>query len=350
MPRFQRGDGRRRAGHDAAQQGERTPVTHSLLSFSKGLPRAHDLGAKVVGLVEEVPVGAREAVIFVQRFTPGETVFSFPVLFDVAPGPLDKMPGQFDALRLGEGRHVPVAELRPQQGKKRAEGALEAAMRRGREQDNVPVLRGGDVAHELVALVLALAVFDGRRAVGLVHDDQLGTVEKERVLVAVALEEVDAGDLHRVVAVDAVRAGLAAVELADRSGADHDRFQVEFLGQFLLPLLAQIGRAQDAEPLDLAPVEQFAGDQQSFDGLAHAHIIGDEQADRVQAQRHQQGHELVDARPNRNPAKRTERRGPLAQRQAARPATADGRWRRRQTSASVGSGNVAERRRSSGNS
>jgi hypothetical protein len=57
-------------------------------------------------------------------------------------------------------------------------------VRGGREEDEVAVFFRGNVADELVALVLALVAVGGDGgAVGLVDDDKVRAVEKERVAV-----------------------------------------------------------------------------------------------------------------------------------------------------------------------
>ena len=131
----------------------------------------------------------------------------------------------------------------------------------------------------------------------LVHDDEVRAVVEEVVAFAVALHEVNADDLDRVVAEDAARAGGdAAFKLADRAGTDDDGVQTEFLAQLLLPLFAKVGRAEHAEGLDFPAIEHFTGDEQGLDGFADADVVGDEHADGVQAQGHEQRHELVRAR------------------------------------------------------
>lgn len=80
---------------------------------------------------------------------------------DVVAGALDEVARQLDALRLGQGRRGPGAQLGPEEGEQRAEGALDAAVGSGGEEEEVPVLLGGDGADELVALVLALVAVGG---------------------------------------------------------------------------------------------------------------------------------------------------------------------------------------------
>jgi hypothetical protein len=56
----------------------------------------------------------------------------------------------------------------------------------------------------------------------------------------------------------------------------------------------------------------------SFDGLAHAHIVGDEKADRVQPQGHPQGDKLIGPGPDGDAPQRTEGRRPLPQQEPGR--------------------------------
>ncbi len=177
-------------GHHAAQEGEGAPVAHSLLALVEGLSGAHDFRAEVVGLDEQVLVAAGEAVGLVGRFTDRETVLPLPIGLDVAAGALHEALGELDALGLGQRGGGPLAEAGAQQGQEGAEGGLDAAVRGGREEDEVAVLLGGDRADQLVALVLALVAVGGDGgAVSFVDDDEVRAVEQEGVLVPVALEE-----------------------------------------------------------------------------------------------------------------------------------------------------------------
>lgn len=175
----------------------------------------------------------------------------------------------------------------------------------------------GDVADELVALVLALVAVGGDGgAVGFVDDDEVRAVQQELLPVPVALEEIDAGDLDGIVLVDAVVAGPLALELVDGARADDDGVQVEFFAELLLPLLAEVGRAEDAEALDFSAVPELPGDEEGFDGLADADVVCDEEADGVEAQGHEKRDELVDARADGDAAEGAERGGSFAQGEA----------------------------------
>jgi hypothetical protein len=326
LPLLQRSDGRRRAGHDAAQQRQRPPVAHALPSFVQLLAGVHRLGAEGVGFLEQIAVGRREGVGLVGRFADGEAMRAFPVLLDVPARALDEMLRQHIALRFGQRAGVPCAEVGVEQGEQGAKGPFDAAVRRGRQQHQMPIGLLRQRLHQAVPLLLFLFVrVAGGAAVRLVHDDELRRIEEKAMAVALALDEVNADHLHGVMLVDALRD--AAFELADRPGADDHCLQVELLGQLPLPLIAQVGRAQHTHPPDLAAVEQLAGDQQRFDRLAHAHVVGDQQADWVQPQRHQQGHELIEPRADGDAAQGAEGRGAFAQGQPRRlpqQARADG--------------------------
>ena len=66
------------------------------------------------------------------------------------------------------------------------------------------------------------------------------------------------------------------------------------------------GREYGQTPRDAA-IEQFPGDHARLDGLADAHVVGDQESHRIEAQSHDQRHELVGTRRNRNAAEGTER-------------------------------------------
>jgi hypothetical protein len=316
----QGGDSRRRAGHDTAEQRERGPVADALLALAQRLASAHQLGAELVGFLEEAAVGVRQAVMLVGRDTLGETMFGFPVFFDVFARALDEVARQLDPLRFGEGGYFVTGELGPEQREQGAEGFGNAAVRGGCEKNQVARGRGREVLQEVVSLLLIGVGAGGRRrTMRLVHDDEVRAVVEEVVAFAVALDEVNADNLDGVVAKDTARAsGDAAFKLADRAGADDDGVQAEFLAQLLLPLFAKVGRAENAERLDLPAIEHFTGDEQSFDGFADADIVGDEHPNGIQAQGHEQRHELVRARADGHAAEGAERRGAFTEGEAGR--------------------------------
>ncbi len=83
-----------------------------------------------------------------------------------------------------------------------------------------------------------------------------------------------------------------------------------------LPLLRQVRRAQHGKPPDLATVEQFAGDDRCLDGLADADVVGDQEAHRVELERHHQRHELIGSRLDGDATEAAERTSGRTGRQA----------------------------------
>ena len=82
--------------------------------------------------------------------------------------------------------------------------------------------------------------------------------------------------------------------------------QVEATEQFALPLLHQVRGAQDGQAGDFATVHQFTHDETRLYRFTDTHVVGNQQTHGVQAQGHEQGHQLVSAGLYRDVAKRTE--------------------------------------------
>ena len=100
-----------------------------------------------------------------------------------------------------------------------------------------------------------------------------------------------------------------ALQALDRAAQHQLGLDVELLGQLPLPLLGQVRRAEHGQPPDLAAVQQLAGDERRLDGLADADVVGDQQAHRVELERHHQRHELVGPRLDGDAAEAAERAG-----------------------------------------
>ena len=66
-----------------------------------------------------------------------KTVLGFPIFFDVLARALDEVPGEFDALRFRERGNFVAGELGPEQRKQGTESFRNAAVRRGRKQNDV---------------------------------------------------------------------------------------------------------------------------------------------------------------------------------------------------------------------
>jgi hypothetical protein len=64
------------------------------------------------------------------------------------------------------------------------------------------------------------------------------------------------------------------------------------------PLFDEVRRAQDGDPLDVAPIEKLASDESRLDGLANTDIVRNQQTHWIQLERHEKRHKLICARLN----------------------------------------------------
>src|SRR5438105_2482502 len=98
-----------------------------------------------------------------------------------------------------------------------------------------------------------------------IHNYEVGAIRKESSAAGIALHKVDADDQVFVVSVHAqVSARKVAFEPRQRAGTDNFGVNVELGFQFLLPLVTQMGRANDAKSLSIATIKQLAGNHRSF--------------------------------------------------------------------------------------
>ncbi len=74
-------------------------------------------------------------------------------------------------------------------------------------------------------------------------------------------------------------------------------------------------RAEDSEVSGFAAVEQLAGDEACLDGLADTNVVGDQEAHRVELERHQERHQLVRAGLDGDLGERAKRPGARAEAQ-----------------------------------
>src|SRR5712691_4283288 len=166
------------------------------------------------------------------------------------------------------------------------------AVRRGCEKQHVTVRVLREVTQEPVAEMTARA-HAADTGMGLLDNHQLRAGADEIVPPALRLDVIQGDDRERIDIEYHLPSGKAALKSARRPGADYLRLNQEFAGELLLPLLTQVRRADDSQPFNLAPVEQFTGKQPRFDRLADADVIRNQQPDDVLAQGHEQGHELI---------------------------------------------------------
>lgn len=153
----------------------------------------------------------------------------------------------------------------------------------------------------------------------LIDDDQVGSVLEKCVPVALGLHVVDARDYVAVVPKDVEVGPWQAALKACHTRWLHQRgLDVELGAKFVAPLLTEVGRTQHANSLNHAAVEEFAGNQRGFDGLANAHIVGNQQSNWVEPQRHDQWHELIRTRAHGQASHRPERASTAAQSKTGR--------------------------------
>ena len=186
-------------------------------------------------------------------------------------------------------------------------------MRSRREQDEVPRCGAGQALEQLVSLMPAPA--GGGARVGLVNDHEVGTRLEEVVSSLAGLHVVETDDRVRVLRENACARRNAPLQASRAPGGDGCGADMEANLQLGDPLVHEVRRAEDDGAIDVAAVEKLASDEQSLDRLAHPDVVGDEQTHRIELERHEEGHELVGARFNRDLAKAPKRSGTPSQRE-----------------------------------
>ena len=121
------------------------------------------------------------------------------------------------------------------------------------------------------------------------------------------------------------RKGARGLGRTCRSRCRHrGRRDGEFRLQLPGPLIDEVRRAQHRKPVDFAAIQHLTEDQPGFDCLAHTHIVGIEEPDRVLAQRHHEGRKLIGARREVQAARASERAPrPGAMKGAVRPSVVE---------------------------
>ena len=171
-----------------------------------------------------------------------------------------------------------------QQRQQVVEGNFVARVRRGGEQDQMPVLVPAQALQQLKAKLLAGAAAGA--GVGLVHDDAFGRRGDELLAVAFALDVVQAHHHHGVMIEQSHPVRQFALDTRGGRCRERDGMEVEPGFELGLPLLDQVGWAQNSETGNFASVHQLAGNQPGFNGFADAHVVGNQQTNCGQTQGH----------------------------------------------------------------
>ena len=310
--------GRNGARATAAQQRQRSPEVETLAPLVTGV-RFDDLGAVVEDIIEERLPGTAELVSELLRLSAREDVAIVP-LRDVGAPSLDEVVREAfaETLAFPAGGLRQALEVRGKQTEQSVEGSVVAAVRSGGEHDEVSCCAGRQTPKQLVPLMPALA---GRGArVGLVDDHEVGARLEEVVSPLPGLHVVETDDGVRVHREDAYTRRNTPLETPRGPGGDGCRADVEADFQLGNPLVHEMGRAKDDGAVDVAAIDQLAGDEQGLDRLSDSNVVGDEEAHRVELERHEQRHELVRAGFDRDLANAPKGAGAPSQREQQRVA------------------------------
>ena len=198
-----------------------------------------------------------------------------------------------------------VCKLRVDQPEEIVKSGLIPGMRGRGQQNQMTFAVVSQRADQFVAALPPPAAAHG--GMRLVDDDHLGAGALEVEEAPLALDEVEADDRIGVGLEYAHRRGQVPFEpccsRCRHRGCRDGEFRLQLPG----PLIDEVRRAQHREPVDLAAIQHLTEDQPGFDCLADAHIIGIEEPDRVLAQRHHEGRQLIGARREVQAARASER-------------------------------------------
>ena len=213
---------------------------------------------------------------------------------------------------------IPLLEVRVEQAEQSLEGALDPGVRRGGEEQQVPLWVGCQLQDEFVAEVawILLGAGSGDDAMSLVDNYKFRRVFQKVLTVAGQLEEVERGDDDRKVAVDRAAGWEGPFQCCQGRRGDDDRIEMKFLAELGRPLVGERWRTEDDEAMNLLAVPEFAGNEASLDCLPDTNIVGNQEADRVEAEGHEQGNELVGTWAYGDAAERAERSCTFAQEEA----------------------------------
>jgi hypothetical protein len=111
--------------------------------------------------------------------------------------------------------------------------------------------------------------------VRLVDNNELGRGAEELVAAAIALDEIRRNDRDRVTVKERLVEAEASLQASSSGRQDEFRIEVELVSHLGLPLPGQVRWAQHGQALHVAPIEEFACDQERFDRLANADVVCD---------------------------------------------------------------------------
>ena len=278
-----------RAGKEPLLQGHQHEVGGELLGMvaGTGLPQLGILPQRGVDLL------FLAGIIHFQGF---QNPLRESVLAEVVLGKFRLEPPDHDRIALpdeflGVGSHPAGKSLVVEQFQQGREALLVAVVRRGREEHLVLEVRGQPANRLRAERVDGIIAAAGRGAVvGLVEDQDVVAAGIDRFAFGrqgfheqpqgpIALEEVDGrnqpGKVRPRIDVDAPFPS----QVAHQFTIDDAEIQAELVPHLVPPLGLERGRADDQSPAGSVANHQFQIDHAGLDGLAEAHVVGNEQAD-----------------------------------------------------------------------
>jgi len=219
-----------------------------------------------------------------------EGAFLVPFASDkIDPATLNEVTRQ--ALAIPGVVEVYRGEGRVDQGEQAAEGFFIPGMRGRGQKDYSPVWIACQFGKKLEPLLLAL--LRANAGVSFVYDYEIRTGPSKAIAALVGLDVVEADDCEGIGVEQGLGERQAALQSRGRASSDRGGFDAEAGLQFADPLLDEVRRAQHGKRIDFSSIHQFAQDEAGLDGLPDPDVIGDEQARRLKAKRHQQGNKLA---------------------------------------------------------
>jgi hypothetical protein len=231
---------------------------------------------------------------------------------NINPTPLNKMPRQSTARSFVFERTA--AELRIEQRQETAKCLLVTAMRCRRQKEQVSARIFRNLPKQLKSLLTPEVGAD--TGVCLIHDHERRTCASEAVAPLFGLNVIQANDGEWVRLEESLRLCQSPFKPSGRGCCDCYSVKIKLAMQLASPLLNQMWRTQDGEPIYLSTIDELTQNEARLYGLTDTYVIRNHQPHRLLAEGHEQWNQLIGAGIKRNPCSRAEWSRPSAKRQA----------------------------------
>ena len=155
-------------------------------------------------------------------------------------------------------RVLQSGEIRVQQSEQVMEGIIVARMRRCRQQQKMPRLVVRELAKQIEAPVASPS--SGHRGMRFVDDNHLRASAQKVVEATLTLDEIQTDDGERICLEHADRIWQIALQPCGRRRRYRRRGDRELGFELRRPLVDEMRRAQDREPVDLAAINDTPGE------------------------------------------------------------------------------------------